>query len=69
MHLSQVEALADLIAAETSTQQELALKQDEIPRLFMPIRAKLISLIASMEAAIDFADEVPYTLSDEFTSS
>ncbi|KAK0426377.1 hypothetical protein QR680_009677 [Steinernema hermaphroditum] len=58
MDLSQVEALGDLISAETERQRALALSQDNIAKLLRPLRERLLHLMARFEAAIDFADDV-----------
>uniref|UniRef100_A0A1I8A5R0 TrmE_N domain-containing protein n=1 Tax=Steinernema glaseri TaxID=37863 RepID=A0A1I8A5R0_9BILA len=60
MDLSQVEALGDLISAETERQRTLALSQDNIARRLKPLREKLLHLMARFEAAIDFADDVAF---------
>lgn len=59
MDLSQVEGVADLIAAETEGQRRnaLALSQGEIARKVKSWRASLLRLSAQVEAQLDFADE------------
>ncbi len=57
--LTQAEAVADLVAAETAAQRRLALRQmdGELGRLYERWRAALIEALAEVEAEIDFADE------------
>ncbi|CEF67530.1 tRNA modification GTPase GTPBP3, mitochondrial [Strongyloides ratti] len=58
MDLAQVEALSDLIAADSDAQRKQALKSDSIGIVMKPLREKLLNLIAQYEASIDFADDV-----------
>uniref|UniRef100_A0A0K0EJX7 SH2 domain-containing protein n=1 Tax=Strongyloides stercoralis TaxID=6248 RepID=A0A0K0EJX7_STRER len=58
MDLAQVEALSDLIAADSDAQRRQALKSDSIGSIMEPLREKLLNLIARYEASIDFADDV-----------
>jgi tRNA modification GTPase len=44
--------------AETSSQLRLAHKQQEAAKKLEPIRSRLIQLIARLEAAIDFAEDM-----------
>jgi len=57
--LTQAEAVADLVAAETAAQRRLALRQmdGELGRLYERWRAGLITALAEVEAEIDFPDE------------
>ncbi|MFO1113203.1 MAG: tRNA uridine-5-carboxymethylaminomethyl(34) synthesis GTPase MnmE, partial [Rhodospirillales bacterium] len=59
LDLTQVEGLADLIAAETAAQHRQALRQldGELGRLYEDWRQRLIGVMAGLEAAIDFSDE------------
>lgn len=59
LDLTQVEALADLIDAETESQRRQALRQYDgaLTRLYDGWRAGLIKALAHLEAAIDFPDE------------
>ncbi|KAH7726426.1 tRNA modification GTPase TrmE family protein [Aphelenchoides avenae] len=58
LDLAQVEALSDLINAETEAQRKLALRQNDAGRYLKPIREELVRIIAELEASIDFADDV-----------
>jgi tRNA modification GTPase len=59
LDLTEVEGLADLIAAETEAQRRQALAQSEgsLRRLYEGWRAELVTAQALMEAGLDFADE------------
>lgn len=59
MDLTQAEALADLVNAETQAQQRQALRQMDggLTRLYEGWRADLIKAYAHLEAYIDFPDE------------
>lgn len=59
MDLTEVEGVADLIAAETATQRRQALRQADgaLGRLYEQWRENLARALAHMEAEIDFADE------------
>ncbi len=59
MDLTQAEAVADLVAAETEGQRRQALRQLDgaLGHLFEDWRARLINALAFAEADIDFADE------------
>jgi len=59
LDLTEVEGLADLIAAETEAQRRQALAQSEgsLRRLYESWRAELLKAQALMEAGLDFADE------------
>lgn len=66
--LSQAEALADLVAAETEAQRRLAAggTSGELTRLYGEWRGTLVHARAMIEAELDFADEadVPGSVSD-----
>ncbi len=59
LDLTEVEGLADLIAAETEAQRKQALRQlsGSLGKNFDNWRKKLLSCLAHVEAAIDFPDE------------
>lgn len=59
LDLTQVEGLADLIAAETEGQRRVALRQaaGDLRTLVDSWRDRLIDMLASVEAGLDFADE------------
>jgi tRNA modification GTPase len=69
MDLTEVEGLADLIAAETEVQRKQALRQMEgaLGRLYESWRERLIRMRALIEADFDFADEedVPDSVADQ----
>jgi tRNA modification GTPase len=64
MDLAEVEGLIDLIEAETEAQRRQALRQlaGDLGRLVETWRARLLSGLASVEAAIDFSDEADVPL-------
>ncbi|MGC9953914.1 MAG: tRNA uridine-5-carboxymethylaminomethyl(34) synthesis GTPase MnmE [Rhizomicrobium sp.] len=57
--LTQAEAIADLVAAETEAQRRQALRQYDghLGALYEGWRAELLKVLAWAEAAIDFSDE------------
>lgn len=59
LDLTEVEGLADLVAAETEGQRRQALRQTEgrLGGLYESWRARLIQALAHLEADIDFSDE------------
>lgn len=59
MDLTAAEAVADLVAAETQSQAELALQQygGALANLYEGWRKQLLKHLAYLEASIDFADE------------
>ena len=59
LDLTEVEGLADLIAAETAAQRRQALRQMEgaLGRLYAGWGERLVRALAHVEAGIDFADE------------
>lgn len=62
LDLTQAEAIADLVSAETDAQRRLALRQYDgaLANLYEGWRARLIRAAAWIEAGIDFADaEIP----------
>lgn len=69
MDLTEAEAIADLVAAETEAQAELANAQmgGALRDLYENWRGQLVQLLAMLEAAIDFVDEedVPPELLDQ----
>lgn len=68
LDLSQAEAVADLVDAETDAQRRQALAQldGELARRHARWRAALIEALAVLEAAVDFPDEdLPQSVADE----
>ena len=69
MDLTQAEAIADLVDAETEMQRVQALAQagGALSGLYEDWRARLVRVLAYTEAHLDFPDEedVPVTMSDE----
>jgi len=68
MDLTEAEAVADLVHAETEAQRKQALRQMEgmLGKLYEDWRRRLGHSLAMMEAAIDFADEdLPENLAEE----
>lgn len=59
LDLTEVEGLADLLAAETAAQRRQALRQMDgaLGRLYEDWRGRLLRALAHVEAVIDFADE------------
>lgn len=59
LDLTQAEAIADLVAAETDEQRKQALRQMEgaLGRLYESWRSLGVATLAHLEAAIDFPDE------------
>lgn len=59
LDLTSVEGLADLINAETEAQRRQALRQagGALARCYESWRGRLVSIMAELEAGIDFADE------------
>ena len=59
LDLTQAEAIADLVAAETEAQQRQAVRQldGELGRCYESWRTALVGALAHLEAAIDFPDE------------
>jgi tRNA modification GTPase len=61
LDLTEAEAIADLVNAETAAQRRQALRQlsGELYRLYEDWRGRLLRSSAHLEAAIDFPDEGP----------
>lgn len=59
LDLTEAEGIVDLVAAETAAQRRQALRQMEgaLGRLYEDWRARLVRVLAHVEASIDFADE------------
>ncbi len=59
LDLTEAEAIADLVDAETEAQRRQALRQFEgaLGKLYEDWRARLTHVLAYLEASIDFADE------------
>lgn len=72
MDLTEVEGLADLIAAETEIQRKQAVRQmgGALGKLYEDWRRRLVHMRAMIEADFDFADEedVPGSVADEVWS-
>ncbi|CAN5606189.1 tRNA uridine-5-carboxymethylaminomethyl(34) synthesis GTPase MnmE [soil metagenome] len=67
LDLTEAEAIADLVAAETDQQRRLALQQMDgaLHRLYEDWRRQGLAALAHLEAAIDFPDEdLPSGLAD-----
>jgi len=70
LDLTQAEAVSDLIEASTLHQARIAAQQlgGSLSRQIAPIKQQLISLIAALEAGIDFAeDDIDLLLTSEIT--
>jgi tRNA modification GTPase len=68
LDLTQAEAVADLVDAETDAQRRQALAQldGELARRYAGWRTTIIEALAVLEAAVDFPDEeLPSALADE----
>jgi tRNA modification GTPase len=68
MDLTQAEALADLVDAETRAQQKQALRQmgGALKELYDDWRLRLVQALAHLEAVIDFPDEdLPPEIADK----
>lgn len=59
--LSQAEAVADLVSAPTGQGAGLALNQlkGKLSQVVRELKAKLLDVLASLEAVLDFPDDVP----------
>jgi tRNA modification GTPase len=68
MDLTEAEAVADLVAAETASQRRQALRQLDgaLGRLYGDWANRLLRLMAQQEALIDFPEE---EISDDFSTS
>jgi len=65
LDVSQVKGLSDLINAETTLQHKVAMQQlsGQLNALYEGWRARLVNIMASLEACIDFSDHnIPTTL-------
>jgi tRNA modification GTPase len=72
LDLTEAEAVADLVAAETEAQRRQAWRQFEgaLGGLYEQWRSRLMRALAHLEAAIDFSDEdVPADLADKQAST
>ena len=72
LDLTEAEAIADLVAAETDQQRRQALKQmsGALSRLYEEWRSQGLRALAHLEAAIDFPDEdLPEGIGDEVKHS
>lgn len=72
LDLTEAEAIADLVNAETEAQRKQALRQydGELGRLYENWRNRLAKVLAYLEASIDFADEdLPQDVADKQTAS
>lgn len=72
MDLTQIEGLADLIDAETASQQRQAIKQmsGELESLYNNWRAAIIEILSLIEAYVDFPDEdLPTNIINQLNSS
>ncbi|MDX1975038.1 MAG: tRNA uridine-5-carboxymethylaminomethyl(34) synthesis GTPase MnmE [Rickettsiales bacterium] len=70
MDLIEAEGLADLIEAETPKQKDQALRQmhGDLSRYYTQLRTQIITVLAHMEAYIDFPDEeIPQSVFDNLT--
>ena len=68
LDLTEAEAVADLVDAETAAQRRQALRQlsGELHGLYEDWRVRLLRALAHLEAAIDFPDEgLPTNISEE----
>ncbi len=72
MDLTQAEGLADLIDAQTSSQQRVAIRQmeGELKGIYEGWRENLISTLAYLEAYVDFPEEdIPQSLSKQIENN
>jgi len=72
LDLTQAEAVRDLIDSQTLYQAKVAARQlqGSLSRVLLPVKQKLIALIAKLEAGIDFAeDDVAVMPADEMLSA
>ncbi len=65
--LTQAEAVRDLIDSQTLYQAQVAARQLEgaLSKRLQPIKQKLVELIATMEAGVDFAEDDVSVIPDE----
>ena len=66
LDLTQAEAVRDLVDAQTLLQAQVAAQQlgGSLSRLVAPIKQQLVSLIATLEAGIDFAEDDTPVIAD-----
>ncbi|EFO21052.2 hypothetical protein LOAG_07439 [Loa loa] len=64
MTLQEVQSLAYLLAAQTQRQRRLALRMNTLDKAIEGIRKQLIEVRASVEASIDFGDDVWFQWED-----
>ena len=72
LDLTEAEAIADLVDAETAAQRRQALRQMEgaLGRLYDGWRTRLVQVLGHVEADLDFPDEdLPATLMDRMESA
>ena len=72
LDLTEVEGLADLVAAETQAQRRQALRQMEggLGAIYESWRARLLQALAILEAQIDFSDEeLPDDLNEQLQAA
>ena len=72
LDLTQAEAVRDLIDAQTLYQAKVAARQlkGSLSRALLPMKEKLVALIARLEAGIDFAeDDVAVMPADEILAA
>ena len=65
--LTQAEAVRDLIESQTLYQAQVAARQLDgaLSKRLQPIKQKLVDLIATMEAGVDFAEDDVAVIADE----
>lgn len=69
MNAAEVEALGDLINAQSEAQLRLSHAQSKVGEYLHPLRERLVKFRAKMEARIDFAEDlgdIEHTLEEEF---
>jgi len=72
LDLTEAEAVADLVDAETEAQRRQAMRQfdGELGRIYEDWRARLTRILAYLEASIDFSEEdLPKDIEDKETSA
>ncbi|VDN30922.1 unnamed protein product, partial [Gongylonema pulchrum] len=58
--LSEVQSLSHLLAAQTQRQRRLALRSNTLGKVMEKVRNQLVEVRASIEASIDFGDDVDF---------
>ncbi|VDN30494.1 unnamed protein product [Gongylonema pulchrum] len=58
--LSEVQSLSHLLAAQTQRQRRLALRTNTLGKVMEKVRNQLVEVRASIEASIDFGDDVDF---------